>query len=77
MMKISRKDVIYEMSGENRPAAVVESGETVIFETYDCYQGQLLPEGTTFRDVDRSMTNPATGPVYVNGAKPGDRKSVV
>ena len=72
MMKISRKDVIYEMSGENRPAAVVESGETVIFETYDCYQGQLLPEGTTFRDVDRSMTNPATGPVYVNGAKPGD-----
>ena len=72
MKKISRKDVIYEMSGENRPVAVVESGETVVFETYDCYQGQLLPEGNTFKNFDRRYGNPATGPVYVNGAKPGD-----
>lgn len=72
MKKISRNDVIYEMSGANRPVAVVESGETVVFETYDCYQGQLLPEGNTFKNFDRRYGNPATGPVYVNGAKPGD-----
>lgn len=72
MKKISRNDVIYEMSSENRPVAVVESGETVVFETYDCYQGQLLPEGNTFKNFDRRYGNPATGPVYVNGAKPGD-----
>ena len=72
MKKVTRKDVIYQMSAENRPVLSIDSGETVVFETYDCYQGQLLPEGTTFQDVDRRFTNPATGPVYVNDAKPGD-----
>ncbi len=72
MIKITRDYVIYKMSGENVPAAKVDAGETVVFETYDCYQGQLLPEGNTFKDVDRRFGNPATGPVYVNGAKPGD-----
>ena len=72
MKKVTRKDVIYQMSAENKPVLSVDSGETVVFETYDCYQGQLLPEGTTFQDVNRKFTNPATGPVYVNDAKPGD-----
>ena len=72
MKKVTRKDVIYQMSAENKPVLSVDSGETVAFETYDCYQGQLLPEGTTFQDVNRKFTNPATGPVYVNDAKPGD-----
>lgn len=72
MKKVTRKDVIYKMSAENLPVLTVESGETVVFETYDCYQGQLLPEGNTFKDVDRRFGNPATGPVYVNGAMPGD-----
>ncbi len=72
MIKVTRKNVIYEMSASNRPAAVVDCGETVVFETYDCYQGQLLPEGTTLKDMDRRFSNPATGPVYVNGAMPGD-----
>lgn len=72
MIKITRKDVIYRMSAENPPAAKVDSRETVVFETYDCYQGQLLPEGNTFKNVDRRFGNPATGPVFVNGAMPGD-----
>ena len=72
MKKVTRKDVIYQMSAENKPVLTVDSGETIVFETYDCYQGQLLPEGTTFQDVNRKFTNPATGPVYVNDAKPGD-----
>lgn len=72
MKKVTRKDVIYQMSAENKPVLTVDSGDTIVFETYDCYQGQLLPEGTTFQDVNRKFTNPATGPVYVNDAKPGD-----
>lgn len=76
MKKISRKDVIYYMSAENPPAAYVEDGETIVVETYDCYQGQLLPEGSAFADVDRRFINPATGPVFVNGAKPGDMLKV-
>ena len=76
MKKITRKDVIYKMSAENPPVAYVEDGETIVVETYDCYQGQLLPEGSAFQDVDRRFINPATGPVFVNGAEPGDMLKV-
>lgn len=72
MIKITRNDVIYKMSRDNTPVANVNPGETVVFETYDCYQGQLLPEESTMDQVDRRFVNPATGPVYVNGAMPGD-----
>ena len=76
MKKVTRKDVIYYMSAENQPAIYVEDGETIVVETYDCYQGQLPPEGSAFADVDRRFINPATGPVFVNGAKSGDMLKV-
>ena len=72
MKKITRDHLIYEMSAGNKPAAYVESGEIIVVETYDCYQGQLLPINNKFQDVDRRFINPATGPVFVNGAMPGD-----
>ena len=76
MKKITRKDVIYYMSAANPPAAYAEDGEIIVVETYDCYQGQLLPEESHFKDVDRRFINPATGPVYVHGAMPGDMLKV-
>ncbi|MDO4332284.1 MAG: acetamidase/formamidase family protein [Eubacteriales bacterium] len=72
MVKITREHVTYALSALDEPAAVVEPGECVEFETYDCYQGKLLKEGSTFADVDRRFGNPATGPVYIKGAQPGD-----
>lgn len=72
MKKVTREHVIYAMSADDCPAAEIWPGEQVCFETYDCYQGNLLPEGNTFVNVDRRYGNPATGPVYVHGAKPGD-----
>lgn len=50
------------MSAENQPSNFIEPGETITVETYDCYQGQLLPEGSTFKNFDRRFGNPATGP---------------
>lgn len=72
MKKINRTHVIYQMSAENQPSAFIEPGETITVETYDCYQGQLLPEGSSFKNFDRRFGNPATGPICINGAKPGD-----
>ncbi len=76
MKEITRDRVIYAFSAEDEPVLYVEPGETVRIETYDCYQGHLLPEGNTFADHDRRYGNPATGPVYVNGAEPGDMLSI-
>ena len=72
MKTLGKQFVIHDMSAKHAPALTIHSGEAVCLETYDCYQGQLLPEGTAFRDLDRRLSNPATGPVRVEGAKPGD-----
>lgn len=77
MKKVTRDYVIHKMSADHAPVLTISPGEQVCLETYDCYQGQLLPEGTTFADFDRRLGNPATGPVCVSGAKPGDALRIV
>lgn len=56
------------------PVATVAPGTTVTFETVDASGGQLGPDSTV-EDVGRldfARVNPVTGPVYVDGAEPGD-----
>ncbi|NBH72111.1 acetamidase [Clostridiaceae bacterium] len=72
MIRVTRDHVIYAFSKEDKPAAFAEPGQCVEFETYDCYQGVMLREGSSFGDFDRRFGNPATGPLYVRGAMPGD-----
>lgn len=77
MKTVTKDHAIHKMSADNSPALSIRPGEQVCLETYDCYQGQLLPEKATFADFDRRFGNPATGPVYVQGAKPGDALRVM
>ena len=72
MIRISKEHVIHAHSPLDTPAAAADPGTVVEFETYDCFQGQMLPEGATYATYDRSLANPATGPLYINGAEPGD-----
>ena len=56
------------------PALTVAPGERVEFETVDASGGQFSP-ASTVADVGRldfGTVNPVTGPVYVDGAEPGD-----
>jgi formamidase len=56
------------------PVAAVGPGEAVILETRDGIDGQLTQE-STHRDVAAlrlGRAHPLTGPVYVEGAEPGD-----
>jgi acetamidase/formamidase len=58
----------------NPPALKIAPGETVAFETVDSSGGQLAP-GSTVEDLGRLdfiRVNPVTGPVFVDGAEPGD-----
>ena len=50
----------------------VEPGETVTFETNDCFTGQIRSESDLVTEIDFSRINGATGPVAVKGAEPGD-----
>ena len=56
------------------PILEVDPGEEVLLETRDASDGQILPgmSVTDLEGMDTKVAHPLTGPVYVNGAAPGD-----
>jgi acetamidase/formamidase len=60
------------------PAVVARPGETIHFECLDSSGGQLGPDSTVadIPKLDFGKINPVTGPVYVEGAEPGDALKV-
>jgi Predicted acetamidase/formamidase len=75
-MLVKSDKVVYKLDASEVPAVVVESGAELEIETLDCFDNQLLAKGATFESLAWDHTNPATGPVYVNGAEPGDTLKV-
>lgn len=67
-----KDNYVYSMSSENRPAMKIQPGERICLETLDCFSGQLKDESGYPGNFDDNLVNPATGPVYIDGAKPGD-----
>jgi acetamidase/formamidase len=60
------------------PAITVAPGDTVEFKDMDATSGQLTAKSTV-KDIgtlDFSLINPIAGPVYVDGAVPGDALKV-
>jgi amidase len=70
--RVNRDQLFYSFEPNLKPATRVRSGEEVIFETHDCFQGQIRSERDLVAALDWERTNPATGPVYIEGATPGD-----
>jgi len=75
-MKISSENYVYSMSAHNKAAASCKPGETVIFETQDCFSNQIQSEEVLFESTDWDTINPATGPLKVEGAEIGDTLKV-
>lgn len=67
-------------TGHNRwhpdipPAVRCAPGDEVVLETRDAFDGQMGPAATleTVGAPDLDVVHPLTGPVYVEGAEPGD-----
>jgi len=73
MQTVSREaGIIYEFNKTNQPIVTVESGSTVRIETYDCFKNQIDSEEMELAELDWNQINPATGPIHVQGAMPGD-----
>ena len=70
--RLSRDEVIWSFGPDLRPVLEVEPGDTVTFETNDCFTGQIRSEDDLVTAIDLSRINSATGPVAVKGAEPGD-----
>jgi acetamidase/formamidase len=56
------------------PRVRVAPGDTVIFETLEASAGQVTPQSShdAVANLDFAPIHPLTGPVYVEGAEPGD-----
>ncbi len=70
--RLTREQVIWEFGPRLEPVLEVQPGDTVTFETNDCFTGQIRSEEDLVTDIDLNRINSATGPVAVRGAEPGD-----
>ena len=57
-----------------KPVAELDPGQVVGMETRDAFDGQLNPHTSPpeVAAANLNLVHPLTGPVYVNGAEPGD-----
>lgn len=74
MLRLTTDKKIDIMAAKNAPSARCKSGDTVLFETLDCYDCSVTRQGERLK-IDR-MHNPATGPLFVEGAEVGDALKV-
>jgi len=72
MVELSDGKVIFAFSADQEPALRVASGETIRIRTKDCFGNQLQSPADGIDALDWDNVNPATGPIYVEGARPGD-----
>jgi len=69
----------YHFGPDLAPVAEVASGDWVLFETLDASSGRIRTQADIVeytRTRDPNVVNPATGPIAVRGARPGDELRV-
>ena len=66
----------FTMGPYHEPVARVESGETVAIYTEDAFGGSITSEEDRPSGALGPYLNPQTGPIYVEGAEPGDTLAV-
>jgi len=69
---ISRDNVFFAFSPQLKAIARIEQGQEVLLQTHDCFEGQIRTTSDLVDTLDWAHVNPATGPLYISGAKPGD-----
>ena len=68
--------LVYEFSRTLEPRCRVKPGETIRVESEDALSGQIRKLGDRRDKVAMPYSNPVAGPIYVEGAEPGDELAV-
>lgn len=71
MIELNDDKTLFFFDRDLEPVLTVKSGETVRIRTKDCFSNQLTGPQDAMDDLDWDAVNPATGPVFVEGAKAG------
>ena len=71
-------EVHYKWDVDNPPTLEIEPGDTVIVWTRDVSDNQIQPGAdiSALANFDWDRAYPLTGPIFVNGAAPGDALAV-
>ena len=70
---VTKDHHVLRMSHTAAPVARIAPGRRIRLETADCFSDQVHgARPTSAGAIDWDTVNPATGPVYVEGAEPGD-----
>lgn len=72
MHRISRDHIAYSIDKTRAPILEIDPGERVTLATYDARTGTIQRDTDLLDHPHPDGANPATGPVYVRGAEPGD-----
>ena len=67
-----RNMCVFALGETVKDIPVVKQGEVIVFETNDCFNNQITDENYVLDALDWEHINPATGPVYIEGAEKGD-----
>ena len=71
MIELDDAKTLFSFDKDLEPVLKVPSGETVRIRTKDCYGNQLQGPEDQLSEIDWEAINPATGPIYVEGAVAG------
>jgi amidase len=73
---LTRQHIIYSLDKRHPPAITVDPGTTLRLETYDARTGTIRSNADLLDHPHPKGANPATGPIFVRGAEPGDTLAV-
>ncbi len=72
IIHVSRESKVFAIGAESKPIAKANPGDILVVETEDCFDNQVRTPEDVIESVDFDRVNPATGPIYIEGAEPGD-----
>jgi acetamidase/formamidase len=76
MKKLPLGPLYYEFSRHNEPRLHITPGETVLVEAEDAFSGQIRTNDDRRNKAKKPYGNPQTGPIWIEGAEPGDALAV-
>jgi amidase len=74
--RIERSCRVFSYSSEHSPCATIAPGETIVVETTNAFGDQRFEPGDTLATLDLEQADPLTGPLFIEGAQPGDSIAV-
>ena len=76
MKRLPIGPLYYEFSRHNEPRLRVRPSETIVVESEDAFSGQIRTDADRRDKTKVPLGNPQTGPIFVEGAEPGDALAI-